>query len=98
MIFQLALFVEAGEVAAQNLGGSVNLPSIFFLQLLLLVLLIFAFSEPVFTIRPTNIAIILDNSASMQALEDGKADSPWRKSAPSRSSPNWASAEKSICT
>ena len=35
-------------------------------------LLIFALSEPVFSIRPTNIAIILDNSASMQALEDGK--------------------------
>jgi len=36
-------------------------------------LLIFAVSEPVFSIRPTNIAIILDNSASMQALEGGKS-------------------------
>ena len=69
----LLLFLEAGEVASAKPWGRVNLPPIFFLQLLLLALLIFALSEPVFSIRPTNIAIILDNSASMQALEDGKS-------------------------
>jgi len=66
------LFIEAGEVASAKPWGRINLPPIFFLQLLLLALLVFAWSEPVFSIRPTNIAIVLDNSASMQALEDGK--------------------------
>ncbi len=69
----LLLFLEAGEVASAKPWGRVNLPPIFFLQLLLLALLIFALSEPVYSIRPTNIAMILDNSASMQALEDGKS-------------------------
>jgi hypothetical protein len=39
---------------------------------LLLALLVFALSEPVFSVRPTHVALVLDNSASMQALEDGK--------------------------
>jgi len=69
----LLLFIESGEAASAKPWGRVNLPPIFFLQLLLLALLIFALSEPVFSIRPTHIAIILDNSASMQALEDGKS-------------------------
>jgi len=69
----LLLFMEAGEAASAKPWGQVNLPPIFFLQLILLALMIFALSEPVFSIRPTNIAIILDNSASMQALEGGKS-------------------------
>lgn len=69
----LLLFMEAGEAASAKPWGRINLPPIFFLQLLLLALLIFALSEPVLSIRPTNIAMILDNSASMQALEDGKS-------------------------
>ena len=68
----LLLFIESGETASARPWGRINLPPIFFLQLLLLALLIFALSEPVFSIRPTSIAMILDNSASMQALEDGK--------------------------
>jgi hypothetical protein len=68
----LLLFMESGETARVKPWGRINLPPIFFLQLLLLTLLIFALSEPVFSIRPTSIAMILDNSASMQALEDGK--------------------------
>jgi hypothetical protein len=67
----LLLFIEAG-VQASRPWGRIHLPPIFFLQLLLLALLILALSEPVFSVRPTNIAIVLDNSASMQALEDGK--------------------------
>jgi Aerotolerance regulator N-terminal len=67
----LLLFMEAG-VQASRPWGRIHLPPIFFLQLLLLALLILALSEPVFSVRPTNIAIVLDNSASMQALEDGK--------------------------
>jgi hypothetical protein len=69
----LLLFIETGETASAKPWGRINLPPIFFLQLLLLALLIFALSEPVFSIRPTKIAIVLDNSASMQALEDGKS-------------------------
>lgn len=69
----LLLFMESSGAASAKPWGRINLPPIFFLQLLLLVLLIFALSEPVLSVRPTNIAIILDNSASMQALEDGKS-------------------------
>ena len=68
----LLLFIEAGESASAKPWGRIQLPPLFFLQLLLLALLIFALSEPVLSIRPTNIAIVLDNSASMQALEDAK--------------------------
>jgi len=69
----LLLFMEKGDAASAKPWGRINLPPIFFLQLLLLALLIFALSEPVFSIRPSNVALILDNSASMQALEDGKS-------------------------
>ncbi|HSQ11646.1 MAG TPA: BatA domain-containing protein, partial [Candidatus Deferrimicrobium sp.] len=68
----LLLFMSGAEKTSAQPWGRINLPPIFFLQLLLLALLIFALSEPVFSVRPTNIAVILDNSASMQALEDGK--------------------------
>lgn len=50
-----------------------RLPPIFFLQLLLLLLLALALMEPVFSVRPLKIAIILDNSASMQARESQKS-------------------------
>jgi hypothetical protein len=49
-----------------------RLSLIFFLQLLLLALMVLAIGEPVFTTHPTKVAIVIDNSASMQALEDGK--------------------------
>jgi len=68
----LLLLLEAGDQATSRRWGKIHLPWILFLQLLLLALLIFALSEPVFSVRPTHIAIILDNSASMQTLEDGK--------------------------
>ena len=68
----LLLFLEGGAQASGRPLGRINLPPLFFLQLLLLALLIFALSEPVFSVRPTHIAAVLDNSASMQALENGK--------------------------
>ena len=68
----LLLFLEGGAQASGRPLGRINLPPIFFLQLLLLALLIFALSEPVFSVRPTHVAAVLDNSASMQAIEDGK--------------------------
>ena len=69
----LLLLIETGDQASSRAWGRIQLPWIFFLQLLLLALLIFALSEPVFSVRPTHIAIVLDNSASMQTLEDGKS-------------------------
>src|SRR5512145_1974065 len=68
----LLLFLEGGAQASGRPLGRINLPPIFFLQLLLLFLLIAALSEPVFSVRPTNVAVIVDNSASMQALEGDK--------------------------
>ncbi len=68
----LLLLLDPGDQSSSRPWGKIHLPWIFFLQLVLLALLIFALSEPVFSVRPTNIAIVLDNSASMQTLEDGK--------------------------
>ena len=68
----LLLFMEGSVQASGRPWGRMNLPPIFFLQLLLLALLILALGEPVFSVRPTSIAVVLDNSASMQALEEGK--------------------------
>jgi Ca-activated chloride channel homolog len=65
----LLLFTEPAKRAGGRPMGRLRLPLIFFLQLLLLTLLILALGEPVFSLRASNIAIILDNSASMQTLE-----------------------------
>jgi hypothetical protein len=69
----LLLFIEHGGQAIAKPWGRLRLPPIFFLQLLLLLLLILALVEPVVSVRLSNIAIVMDNSASMQALEDGTA-------------------------
>ena len=53
--------------------GNLHLPPIFFLQLLLLALLLSALGEPSLSFRPVNIALVLDNSASMQAMEGDKS-------------------------
>ena len=66
----LLLFTEPVKHAGGNPLGRLRLPLIFFLQLLLLTLLILALGEPVFSLRASHIAIVLDNSASMQTLED----------------------------
>lgn len=68
----LLLFMDEETQKSGRPLGRIHLPPIFFLQLLLLALLILALSEPVFSVRPTSIAIVMDNSASMQTLEDGK--------------------------
>jgi hypothetical protein len=69
----LLLFAEMGARAGGRPWGRLRLPLIFFLQLCLLALLVFALSEPVFSVRPNRVAIVLDNSASMQTLENGKS-------------------------
>ena len=68
----LLLFAEGGARPSGRPLGRIKLPPIFFLQLLLLALLIFALSEPVFSVRPTHVAILVDNSASMQTIENGR--------------------------
>ena len=68
----LVLFTEFGIQPRARPWGRLRLPPIFFLQLLLLILLILALGEPVFSVRASNIAIVIDNSASMQASDDGK--------------------------
>ena len=65
----LLLFMEPVMRAGGRPLGRLRLPLVFFLQLLLLALLILALGEPVLSIRASNIAIVLDNSASMQTLE-----------------------------
>jgi Ca-activated chloride channel homolog len=68
----LLLFIEQqGSQATATPWGRLRLPLLFFLQLLVLLLLILALAEPVFSVRLSNIAIVMDNSASMQAQEDG---------------------------
>jgi len=67
----LILFSQQPSGATAKPWRRLRLPPIFFLQLLLLILLILALGEPVFSVRVSNVAIVLDNSASMQALEQG---------------------------
>jgi hypothetical protein len=67
------LFIDEEAPKGGRPLGRIHLPPIFFLQLLLLALLTLALSEPVFSVRPTSIALVIDNSASMQALEEGKS-------------------------
>jgi hypothetical protein len=69
----LLLLKEFSSRSSARPWGRLYLPPIFFLQLLLLALLMLALGEPVFSVHPTNIAVVLDNSASMQTLEGGKS-------------------------
>lgn len=74
LVFSSLLLLR--DFSSRSLGrpwGRLYLPPIFFLQLLLLILLIFALAEPVLSVRPLKVAVILDNSASMQALEGQKS-------------------------
>jgi Aerotolerance regulator N-terminal len=64
----LLLFSVPEKRAGGRPWGRLRLPPIFFLQLLLLTLVIAALAEPVFSVRTSRIAIVFDNSASMQAL------------------------------
>ncbi len=65
----LLLLKQFSSRATAQAFGRLYLPPIFFLQLLLLWLLLLSLGEPVFSVRPLRVALVLDNSASMQALE-----------------------------
>ncbi|MGH7844496.1 MAG: vWA domain-containing protein [Candidatus Binatia bacterium] len=70
MVFSSLVLLRELVARPQGRGWKwLRVPPIFFLQLLLLALLFFTMGEPVLSVRPTNIAVILDNSASMQARE-----------------------------
>jgi Aerotolerance regulator N-terminal len=69
----LYMFTALGADPTARPFRRLRLPLIFFLQLLLLALMVLALGEPVFTTRPTKVAIIMDNSASMQAVEQGQS-------------------------
>ena len=69
----LLLLREFAARASARPWGRLYLPPIFFLQLLLLSLLFLALGEPSLSFRPVNVALVLDNSASMQAIEGEKS-------------------------
>src|SRR5581483_8453756 len=60
-------------LAARPSAGRSRVPPIFFLHLLLMTLLLLALAEPTLTSRATKVALVLDNSASMQAMENGRS-------------------------
>lgn len=69
----LLLLKDFGSLAAAHSWQRLRLPPIFFLQLLLLLLLLLALGEPSLPLRPVKVALVLDNSASMQAREGEKS-------------------------
>jgi hypothetical protein len=69
----LLLLREFATRSSARPWGRLHLPPIFFLQLLLLLLLFSALGEPSLSFRPVNVALVLDNSASMQATEGEKS-------------------------
>lgn len=70
VVFSSLLFLtNLSPRASKRPWGALLLPPLFFLQLLLLALLILAMGEPVYSTRPLRLAIVLDTSASMQAIE-----------------------------
>lgn len=74
LVFSSLLFLKDLSVRPSDRPwGRLRLPPLFFLQLVVLGLLILALGEPVFSTRLLNLAIVVDNSASMQALEGQKS-------------------------
>jgi hypothetical protein len=69
----LLLLREFATRRSAHPWGKMYLPPIFFLQLILLALLLLAFGEPSLSFRPVSVALVLDNSASMQAIEGEKS-------------------------
>lgn len=69
----LLLLEDLAARSSERPRSILRLPPIFFLQLLLLALLIVAMGEPVFSTRPVSVGLVLDTSASMQALEGDRS-------------------------
>ncbi len=75
IVFSSLLLLRDFSVGASSASWArIRLPLLFFLQLMFLALLVFGFGDPVLTTQsPATIAILLDNSASMQTMEDEKS-------------------------
>ena len=70
----LLLLRDFSKGVSSQSWARIRLPLLFFLQLIFLALLVFGFGDPVLTIQsPESIAILMDNSASMQTMEDEKS-------------------------
>ncbi|MDP6559157.1 MAG: BatA domain-containing protein [Candidatus Binatia bacterium] len=74
VVFSSLLYLrEFSTESSRRPWGRLRLPLIFFFQLLLLFLLVLSLGEPITsTGAPGYVAIVLDNSASMQVLEGRK--------------------------
>jgi len=71
VVFSSVLLMR--EFAARVSADRSGVPPIFFLHLLILALLLLSLGEPSFPSRLLTVALVLDNSASMQAVEDGRS-------------------------
>jgi hypothetical protein len=61
------------DLATRVSAGRSGIPPVFFLHLLILTLLLLCLGEPSLSSRAVNVALVLDNSASMQAVSDGRS-------------------------
>ena len=70
VVFSTVLLMR--DLATRVSAGRSGIPPIFFLHLLILTLLLLCLGEPSLSSRAVNVALVLDNSASMQAVSDGR--------------------------
>lgn len=71
VVFSTVLLMR--DLATRASAGRSGVPPIFFLHLLILTLLLLCLGEPSLSSRAMNVALVLDNSASMQAVNDGRS-------------------------
>src|SRR6185369_8385795 len=71
VVFSTVLLMR--DLATRVSAGRSGIPPIFFLHLLILTLLLLCLGEPSLSSRAMNVALVLDNSASMQAISDGRS-------------------------
>jgi Aerotolerance regulator N-terminal len=71
VVFSSVLLMR--HLAARVSAGRSGVPPIFFLHLLILTLLLLCLGEPSLPSPAINVALVLDNSASMQAVNSGRS-------------------------
>jgi Aerotolerance regulator N-terminal len=71
VVFSTVLLMR--DLATRVSAGRSGVPPIFFLHLLILTLLLLCLGEPSLSSRAVNVALVLDNSASMQAANGGRS-------------------------